>query len=49
MKVGGHNFHPSRVKGSVKFGRALEANKKVGKKKTFESLDLKKQNWSLSK
>lgn len=49
MKVGGHNFHPSRVSGKVKFMRNLEVQRqaeKNKKKKDIEPLDLTKQNWS---
>ena len=52
MKTGGHNFHPARISGKVKFARALTANReaeKSRKKNKMETLDLKKQNWSLNK
>lgn len=47
MKTGGHNWHPSRVKGSVKFTRNLELQRRnqtrVIKQKAF---DLSKPDWS---
>lgn len=54
MKAPGHKFHPARVPGHVKFGRALEVNKKSAEEKKKEDklkmkpLDLSKSNWSLS-
>lgn len=52
MKPGGHNYHPARVPGHVKFGRALAANReaeKNKKKKDFDAIDLSKPNWSVKK
>lgn len=49
MKTGGHNFHPSRVSGKVKFMRNLELKKeaeKTKKKPKKENLDLSKSDWS---
>jgi hypothetical protein len=50
MKPGGHNFHPSRVKGSVKFGRNLELQRRAKRKNITQPVfDLSKPNWSMKK
>lgn len=54
MKTKKTNWHPSRVKGSVKFGRMLEINRDMEKKTKLShrrykhrDLDLTKSDWSM--
>lgn len=51
MKTKKTNWHPSRVKGSVKFGRMLEINRdieKKNKKRKKDNLDLTHSDWSVN-
>lgn len=49
MKAPGHNFHPSRISGKVKFNRNMTAQREAEKNKKKKSkiyLDITKSDWS---